>query len=314
MVAAQQDERAALVGRLREEIGSFRWTSRTLGDALGELTIPGHRPISHPVLKPPGLWERLTRPALTPDGIYEPATSYVLSRLVAETKPARAFDIGATDGYFSLLMASHATVPTAVDAFEIRPGSEAAYAKARSWNPALADRSIDIHAVGISDVSTGTKEVWFHKTRLFEQEPRPEEYRQGPLLRLKHRLSGEAWKTRLTRGTLTIQSIDDFCAAHAREPDLVKMDIDGYEAKALPGGMRLFERRRPWIVLEIHREKYLAPFGVTRADVLGPLLAIGYRAMLIVGRGGLSGLRWIPITSADEPALETGTTDLLILY
>jgi hypothetical protein len=78
--------------------------------------------------------------------------------------------------------------------------------------------------------------------------------------------------------------------------------------------MRLFERRRPWIVLEIHREKYLAPFGVTRADVLGPLLAIGYRAMLIVGRGDLGDLRWLPIFKADEPALETGTTDLLILY
>lgn len=307
-------DRGAVVARLRDEVGDFCWSYRHLAGRIGELSLPGHRPIRYPFGKPPGLWSRLTRPQFVFDGLYEPATTYLLSRLVALTRPARAFDLGATQGYFSLVMASHDTVVTAVDAFDIVPWVAAAFDAARRDNAALADRSIKLHPIAVTDVSQGAKEVWFYKSRLFETEPAPRDYRENVLRRLKYRLNGEWWKGVLNRVWLTVQSLDDFCAEHSIEPDLLKIDVDGYEAKVLPGAMRLFERRRPWIVLEIHRDKLLAPFGRKRADVLRPLLELGYRAMLVVGRGRLRDVNWIPLDLSILARLDTGTTDLVLLY
>lgn len=308
------DERAAIARRLCEEINGFRWSYRHLRDDLGELSLPGHQPIVFPFGTPPGLWTRLTRKTIVFDGLYEPVSTYLLSRIVDMARPANAFDLGSVLGYFSLVMASHATVATAVDAFEIYPSAGPGYAALKRNNPHLNDRRIDVHAVAVSDRSAGAAKVWIHKTRVFETKPDPAQYRENPFMRLKHTIAGESWKTKLHEVDLRILSLDDFVAESAIVPSLIKIDVDGYEAKVLPGGMALFKAHRPWIVLEIHRQKFLEPFGTDRAGIVRPLLDIGYRAMLVRGRGSLAETEFSDVDPADLAAIDTGETDLLLFY
>lgn len=49
-------------------------------------------------------------------------------------------------------------------------------------------------------------------------------------------------------------SIDDFCFHRTVHPDLVKMDIEGFELEALEGGSATFSRARPRLLLSYHPE------------------------------------------------------------
>jgi FkbM family methyltransferase len=308
------DARVDIVRRLRAEISAFRWRYRHLREDLGELSLPGHQPIVFPFGAPPGLWTRLTRKTIVFDGLYEPVSTYLLSRIVAMAQPKNAFDLGSVLGYFSLVMASHADVATDIDAFEIYPSAGPGYAALKRNNPHLADRRIDVHAVAVSDRSAGAAKVWIHKTRVFETKPEPAQYRENPVMRFKHRIAGESWKTRLHEVDLRILSLDDAVAESGIVPGLIKIDVDGYEAKVLPGGMALFKAHRPWIVLEIHRQKFLEPFGTNRAALVRPLLDIGYRALLVQGRGSLAETAFSDVDPEDLAAIETDETDLLLFY
>ena len=308
------EARAAFMAALPDAAAGFSGTHRHVSRDLCEVRLPGHVPFRYHGPRRPNLWHRLTKPPLTVDGVYEPATSFVLSRIVAFERPALAFDLGSTGGYFAMLMASRADARTDVLGLDMMPFVVPAFETDRRENPALADRMIEGRQVALSDQDAGDKTVWMHKSRLFEHEPRPEEYRERFRRRIKHALNGEHWKLRLNKLTIPVRSIDSICAELGRDPDVLKIDVDGYEAKVLPGAMELLRRRRPWIVLELHRQVYLDRFGVGRADILRPLLEIGYRAMLVRGRGALTAIEWRPVDLAQPGSLETGDTDLVILY
>ncbi len=310
----EQHERAALVSRLPAQAASFSGTFRHLSRDLAELALPGHHPFRFVSGGRPSLWNRWMKPSPIVDGLYEPATTFVLSRIVAETRPRLAFDLGATHGYFSAVMASHRDSRTDVLAFDMMPYVPASFARLAAENPHLSDRHIAVRQVALSDRDAGDITVWMHKTKLFEHEPSLLEYREKLTRRVKHAINGERWKLRLNRLTLPVRSLDSLCAETGRDPDLIKIDVDGYEARVLPGAMGLLRRRRPWIVLELHRQAYLDRFATTRAGIVAPLLEAGYEAVLVRGRGRLSALAWTPVTLDALAALDTGETDLLILY
>lgn len=307
------EARIAFVRALADGAAGFGGTHRHVARMISEVSLPGHVTFRYHSAKRPNLWERLTKPSSVVDGIYEPATTYVISRIVGFERPGLAFDIGSTGGYFAMVMASLEGVHTDVLGLDMMPFVVPAFETDRKENPALADRMIEGRNVAISDADAGDITVWMHKTRLFEHEPRPEEYREKFTRRIKHALNGERWKLKLNKLTLPVRSIDSICDELGRDPDIIKVDVDGYEAKVLPGAMRMLARRKPWIVLELHRQVYLNRFGVTRADILRPLLDIGYRATLVLGRGSLAELEWREIDPANMASLETGDTDLVIL-
>lgn len=60
-------------------------------------------------------------------------------------------------------------------------------------------------------------------------------------------------------------------------PDIIKMDIEGYEYHALLGMQKLLETHRPIILLEVHPE-YLVKFDTSEDILLSYLQALGYRA------------------------------------
>lgn len=71
-------------------------------------------------------------------------------------------------------------------------------------------------------------------------------------------------------------TIDQLCREQALSPDLIKIDVEGYEAEALRGARATLERSHPLIVLEWHRAM-LGQRGLNARAALEPLVAAGYR-------------------------------------
>lgn len=73
-------------------------------------------------------------------------------------------------------------------------------------------------------------------------------------------------------------SIDDLARRHGR-PDVVFVDVEGYELEALLGAPESLQRGPDWFV-EVHDPSMLAPYGATAEDVLGCLTGAGYEVLI----------------------------------
>ena len=73
-----------------------------------------------------------------------------------------------------------------------------------------------------------------------------------------------------------VTSIDEEIEQRGLEPDLLKIDVEGYEYEVLLGAKRLLERRKPPICLELHLD-LLERRGVEPRRVLAELESHGYR-------------------------------------
>lgn len=90
-----------------------------------------------------------------------------------------------------------------------------------------------------------------------------------------------------------VRSPDDLCAELGFHPDLVKIDVEGFEHAVLRGARGLLARERPLLFLEIHPRR-LAELGSSAAAVAALLEGCGYRAL----GGGRSG--WRGFASRDD--------------
>jgi hypothetical protein len=86
-----------------------------------------------------------------------------------------------------------------------------------------------------------------------------------------------------------MRSIDDLCGEMEFQPDLIKIDVEGYELGVIQGARATLERHRPLIFLEIHPD-HLRRLGHSPRQVVELLAGLGYR---FHGLGGapLSGAR-----------------------
>jgi FkbM family methyltransferase len=72
-----------------------------------------------------------------------------------------------------------------------------------------------------------------------------------------------------------VETLDSICERLGLGPDLVKLDVEGYEAEALAGSTAMLARHRPILILEWHCAM-LRRRGLDPVAALGPLLAGGY--------------------------------------
>ena len=81
------------------------------------------------------------------------------------------------------------------------------------------------------------------------------------------------------RGFMRINfvTLDWFCEQTGYLPDVIKIDVEGYQAKAVRGMMGIVERHRPAVVIELHDPEKLARFGTTNKETVKPLFDMGYR-------------------------------------
>jgi FkbM family methyltransferase len=72
-----------------------------------------------------------------------------------------------------------------------------------------------------------------------------------------------------------MQSVDELCAELDFHPDLVKIDVEGYELAVLAGARATLGRYRPHLFLELHPQR-LRELGGSVAEVVELLAGLGY--------------------------------------
>ncbi len=169
---------------------------------------------------------------------YEPATAALLDTLAPDD--GVFYDIGANWGFFSLLIASRPGFRGAVHAFE--PLAEiAADLESLVSQAGLAER-VHCHQIALSDrTGGGTMDTGRGV--------------HSALARLGNGGGGDGEKVETRR-------LDDLSLA---PPELIKIDVEGHEARLIEGGRGLLETARPAVVFETwHRPdappETLAPF------------------------------------------------------
>lgn len=181
--------------------------------------------------------------------VHEPATVAVLAALASRLPhEADVFDVGALFGYFSLVGAS--LLPDAtVHAFEGNPRSVALMRRLVESNAELAAR-VRIVPKAVSDRSASGVAVDIDGLVIDEG-------------------SGQTF--------VDFISVDDYTVQSGSRPVLLKVDVEGFQAKVIPGAMRMLATHRPIVAVEFDDLDKLARFGVSNRDVVAPIVGLGYR-------------------------------------
>lgn len=95
-----------------------------------------------------------------------------------------------------------------------------------------------------------------------------------------------------------IKTVDYVGKNQSFGPDLLKIDVEGYEYSVLEGAMETLGEHRPTIVIELLR-KWLEPFGHHPQDIVTMLNLMGYIAYAI------SSTTLVPISHVDANTIET---------
>jgi FkbM family methyltransferase len=158
-------------------------------------------------------------------GTYELGTQQALDRLV---QPGFiCYDLGASIGYLSLLMARKAKH---VFAFEPAPHAAAEMRRQMTVNGA-----VNITVVG-DPVSDGEREVSFALTDVAFGSGINETQTRWPVIKLRS------------------TTLDIFAASHP-VPDLLKIDVEGEEGRVLEGARNLLLTKRPTVCCELHSKE-----------------------------------------------------------
>lgn len=241
-----------------------------------------------------------------PKALAEVSATVLVSFLVGKLSPGCVFDIGAGDGFYSSIAASHARVRPTVHAFEMRPEafSELCESRLDAYESRMA-----LYNSALSDRHRGEMDVWMVGSKLFEHRPLPTEHREAPGAGLLRALTGDGRQS-LRSVLLTVTSIDHLCRSTGASPDLIRIDVAGYELEVLIGARGTLASLKPTVVLELHSEDRLR-FGAARRHVVHQLTALGYVAILLTTRHDPKACK-AAIVDRFDPLLERDDTLLLV--
>jgi FkbM family methyltransferase len=187
-----------------------------------------------------GVWMHLRIPDETGlwNGAHEPEVQKALSTLV---RPGDVvYDVGAHLGSMTLGMARLVGPTGRVVAFDGDPINVARLQETCSRNH-LEQRLQVVHAAVWS--RTAANGISFRKGTTETAHGGVEADGQRPVLG-----SGEMIQ-------VPAVTLDDFVAAGAPPPQLIKIDVEGGEYEVLCGGAHLFAKQRPLIIVEVHHEQ-----------------------------------------------------------
>lgn len=216
------------------------------------------------------LWYRLDHvsKALLYAGVYEKESTALVRAIV---KPSwTCIDLGANCGYFSVLMGTLSMPGGRVVAFE---PSETFAARLQENVRLNGLTNVRLVQAGVSDASgtltltRGGCNAGFHDEK---EAPAPVDFEARS--RASYARHQEVERTQVRVTTLD-QELADLGITHV---DFIKMDVEGFEAAVIRGGMSTIAQSRPWLLFEYKRD--VAP-GVSRgvAEIAAPLEALGYR-------------------------------------
>ncbi len=194
-------------------------------------------------------------------GEYDPRMSQVIGEVL---RPGdAAWDIGTDRGWFTLLMAKLVGATGRVDSFEAFPDN---VHRLRANIELNEFYWAHVHAGAVSD-----------KPGVITFEP-PSDDATGNLEFLEH-CSGAGFVTEApTSRSISVEAVtldEEAERGNVSRLDLIKMDIEGAEVRALRGGKRTIERFKPVIAIEYNRATLLrAGTSIEELDAL--LDAMGY--------------------------------------
>ena len=102
--------------------------------------------------------------------------------------------------------------------------------------------------------------------------------------------------------------LDRYFLSEGRDPDLIKIDIDGAEMSALRGMSRILKETKPNMLLEVH-PAYLPNFGSSASEVFEFLSARGYKLFEIEDFRNTRSPKLIELKNLDH--LKSPTGDML---
>ena len=83
--------------------------------------------------------------------------------------------------------------------------------------------------------------------------------------------------------TMKVMPGDDLLADHRFVPDMIKIDVEGFEQRVLAGLTNTLDRFRPDLHIEVHGP-WLGMFGSSLQEIHAILTMFGYRMFLLDGR------------------------------
>lgn len=170
------------------------------------------------------------------------------------------YDVGSNIGYFSVI-ASALSTDGSVHAFDVDERFMSILDRHIARNDHCADVHTIVAAVGSTDDTTIEYSI-----------PRPPTMPDGPMNLLPEIRSGGGCSDRLCTDSITL----DAYAGISEYPDIIKLDVEGYEYRALDGAWAVLEEIVDRVFVEIHPEK-LAEYGDSVGDVIEILDDHGYR-------------------------------------
>lgn len=262
------------------------------------LCIPHHHDIP---------WSNPNRKLNAATPFHEETTTLLISYLIGRFQPRVMIDAGSAQGHLTRVAASRIGQAPHVYALDMRDDLMAVM-KATIARDRFRDNITPVHAC-LTDRQAGEREVWYARSLAFEHEPAPQEYLEPLLLRILNRLRGRSGRG-LKSARMLLTSIDHFSAERGIRPDLIKMDVEGYEGKVLDGARRTLEHDRPMVLIELHRD-VKQRFGETRAAVVGRMFDLGYRAIFLTDHHDRIACRAV-VAERDCPLFRRQETDLVL--
>ena len=296
---------AEFIQKLNQAINSFDFEITNIKDTEYEVILNGHD-INVTMKKPEWKMFKSRRKY----NIYEAPVVAVVDYLVQKFDLETIFDIGAGSGIHSSITASISGFRGVVHAFEMQP-AEYEKIETKRLKPELNNRLV-AHLAGMSDVHKGEITVWYTRRKLYEENPGKRTANDPWHQRLKFRLLGRQNTGLLRETNILITSVDEFSSSNSLAPDLLKIDVDGYEARVIAGCQKTISKK-PFILLELHKDKFLKRFGKLRRDVVKPLFDAGYRAVLFTDHNDCSNCL---IKKADifDPSFDDQRTTMYLFY
>ncbi len=195
--------------------------------------------------------------------VHEPGTLAAFWVAHQVRQPLNVWDCGALYGYFTLFALQ--ALDAKVTAFEMHRG-------------ALPDLVLNIHPYAkvlpyaVSDRCAENEKVWMSGFNMYEE---PQGGWENLVLEpgaMKERGEGNRGRGFMHTGFITL----DKYAETNPPPDLLKIDVEAYQAKAIQGALGMIAAAKPIIVIELHDPEKIARMKTTNWETIEPLYKLGY--------------------------------------
>jgi FkbM family methyltransferase len=176
-------------------------------------------------------------PHLLMSGEWEMNVTRHWLEMISRKKPSVIFDVGANVGYYGLIAATRAEGQ--VHFFEANPRLAAILQRSLSANGLLLRGSVQNVLVG--EKSAETAQLVIHGDYLGSGSAH-DVFLQRP------RAYGETGSAE--RHTVTTLSLDDYCRQTGCTPQMIKIDVEGYEQLVFAGSVRLMQAEELTVFME----------------------------------------------------------------